>query len=69
MTDDSPSRDTFNTSSFPTILDYDDLEQNADGHITLETNLNIPAGVFFNKRCCKKFSKIHRKAPVPEYLF
>ena len=43
MTDDSPSRDTFNTSSFPTILDYDDLEQNTDGHITLETNLNVSA--------------------------
>ena len=43
MTDDSPSRDTFNTSRFPTISYYDDLEQNTDGHITLETNLNVNA--------------------------
>ena len=43
MTDDSPSRDTFNTPGFPTISDYDDLEQNTDGHITLETNLNVNA--------------------------
>ena len=67
MTDDSPSRDTFNTSRFPTISDYDDLEQNTDGHITLETNLNVkcinfitslqkkPPEVFCNKRCCKKY--------------
>ena len=40
MTDDFPSRDTFNTASFPIISDYDNLEQNADDHITLETNLN-----------------------------
>ena len=43
MTDCSPSRDTFNTPNFPTISDYDGLEQNADGHITLETNLNVSA--------------------------
>ena len=67
MTDDSPSRDTFNTSKFPTISYYDDLEQNTDGHITLETNLNVkcinfitslqkkPPEVFCNKRCCKKY--------------
>ena len=43
MTDDSPSRDTFNTPSFPTISDYDDLQQNTDGHITLETNPIVSA--------------------------
>ena len=41
MTDDSTSRNTFNTSSLPTISDYDDLEQNTDGHVTLETNFNM----------------------------
>ena len=41
MTDDSPSRDIFNTSSLPAISDYEDLEQNTDGHVTLETNLNM----------------------------
>ena len=31
MTDDSPYQDdTFNTPSFPTISDYDDLEQNLE---------------------------------------
>ena len=40
MTDDSLSRDTFNTPSFLAISDYDSLEQNTDGHNTLETNLN-----------------------------
>ena len=35
MKDDSPSRNTFNTPSFPTISDYDDLEQNTDDHFTL----------------------------------
>ena len=43
MTDDSPSRDTFNTPSFPAISDYDGLEQNTAGHNTLETNLNVTA--------------------------
>ena len=43
MTDDSPSRNTFNTPSFPLISDYDGLEQNTDGHNTLETNLNVSA--------------------------
>ena len=43
MTDDLPSRDTFNTSGFPTISDYDDLKQSADDHITLEANLNVSA--------------------------
>ena len=43
MTDNSLSRDnTCNTPSFPTISD-DDLEQNTDGHIALETNLNVSA--------------------------
>ena len=41
MTDDSPSRNTCNTPSFPTISDYDGLEQNTHGHNTLETNLNV----------------------------
>ena len=39
MTDDSPSRGTCNTPSFPTILDYDGLGQNTHGNNTLETNL------------------------------
>ena len=43
MTDNSPSRDTFNTPSFPTISDYDGLEQNSHGHNTLETNLIVSA--------------------------
>ena len=43
MTDDFPSRDTFNTPSFPIISDCDNLEQNTDDHITLETNLNAIA--------------------------
>ena len=43
MPDDSPSWDTFNTPSFPAISDYDGLEQNADGHSTPETNLNLNA--------------------------
>ena len=43
MTDDSPSRDTCNTLSFPTISDYDGLEQNIHGHNTLETNLIVSA--------------------------
>ena len=41
MTDDSPSRNTCNTPSFPTISDYDGLEQNTHGHNNLETNLNV----------------------------
>ena len=43
MTNDSPSRDTSNTASFPTISDYDGLQQNTDGHNTVETNLNVSA--------------------------
>ena len=44
MTDNSLSRDnTCNTPSVPTISDYDDLEQNTDCRITLETNLNVSA--------------------------
>ena len=43
MTDDSKSQDIFTTLSFPTISDYDDLEQNADGHITLKRNRNVSA--------------------------
>ena len=39
--DDSLSRDTFSAPSFPTISDYDGLEQNTDDHNTLETNLNV----------------------------
>ena len=38
MTDDSPSRGTCNTPSFPTISDYYGLGQN-----TLETNLIVSA--------------------------
>ena len=30
---------------------------------------NQPPEVFCNKRCSKKFHKIHRKTPVPESLF
>ena len=41
MTDDSPSRNTFNTADFPSISDYDGLEQNTDSHNTLERNLNV----------------------------
>ena len=47
MTDDSTSRDTFNTPSFPSISDYDGLEQNTDSHNTLETNLNVSACITF----------------------
>ena len=43
MTDDSPSRGTCNTSSFPTISDFDGLGQNTHGHNTLETNLIVSA--------------------------
>ena len=43
MTDDSLSRDTCNTPSFTTILDYDGLEQNTHGHNTVETNLVVSA--------------------------
>ena len=39
MTDDSPSRDTFDYPSFLTISDYDALEQNTNGNNTLEANL------------------------------
>ena len=38
VTDDSPSQGTCNTPSFPTVADYDGLEQN-----TLETNLTVNA--------------------------
>ena len=41
MADDSPSRDTFNTPSFPARQDYNSLEQDTDGHNTLETNFNV----------------------------
>ena len=43
MTDDLPSQNTLNKPSFPTISDYDDLEQNINGYITLETNLYVCA--------------------------
>ena len=43
MTDDSPSRDTFDYPSFLTISDYDALEQNTNGNNTLEANLNVSA--------------------------
>ena len=79
MADDSPSRDTCNTPSFPTISDYDGLEQNTHGHNTLETSYckcitfiislqKQPPEVFCNKRCSKKFRKIHGKAPAPGSL-
>ena len=41
ITDDSPSQDTSNTPNFPAISNYNGLEQNTDGHNTLETNLNV----------------------------
>ena len=34
-----PSWDTFNTPSFPTKTDYNNSEQDANSHNTLETNL------------------------------
>ena len=43
MTDDSPSRNMFNTPSFPTISDHDGLEQNKECHNTLDTNFNVRA--------------------------
>ena len=43
MTDDLPSQDTCNTPSFPTISDYEGLEQNTHGHNTPETNLIVSA--------------------------
>ena len=43
MTDDTPSRDTFNYPSFVTISDYDALEQNTNGNNTPEANLNLSA--------------------------
>ena len=43
MTDDSPSRDTSNTSGFSAISDYDGSKQNTDGHNTLETKLDRSA--------------------------
>ena len=53
MTDYSPSRDTSNTPSFPPISDCDDLEQNTDGHNTLETNLNITALLYHKPNLMK----------------
>ena len=41
MTDDSPLRGTCNTPTFPTISDYDGLEQNTLGHNTLEKHLIV----------------------------
>ena len=41
MTDDSPSRNTFNTPNFPAISVYDGSEQKTDSYSTLETNLNV----------------------------
>ena len=41
LTDDSLSRDTYNTPSFPAISDYNGLKQDTDGHNTLKTNLNV----------------------------
>ena len=38
-----PSRDTSNTPSFPTILDYNGSEEDVDDHDTLDTNLNVSA--------------------------
>ena len=43
VTDDSPSRDTFNTPIFPAIPDNNGSEQDNDGHNTLVTNLNVTA--------------------------
>ena len=43
MTDDSPSQNMLNTPSFPTISDYDGLEQNKECHNTLDTNFNVRA--------------------------
>ena len=43
MTNDFSSPDTFNKPSLPIISDYDNLEQNTDDHITLETNINAIA--------------------------
>ena len=43
MTDDSPSRNKCNTPSFPTISEYDGLEQNTYGHNTLVTTLIVSA--------------------------
>ena len=40
-TDDSPSRNLFNSPIFPAISNYDGLEQNNDSHNILETNLNV----------------------------
>ena len=39
FTDDSLSRDTSNTPSFPTIPGYNGLKQDTDVHKTLEKNL------------------------------
>ena len=39
MTDDCASREESNTPSFPAKSDYNGLEQNADGHNTLDTNV------------------------------
>ena len=36
-------RDTSKTLRFPAMSDYDGLEENTDGHNTLETNLNVSA--------------------------
>ena len=43
MGDNSPSRNTPSTPNFATISDYNGLECNADGHNTLETNLDVGA--------------------------
>ena len=43
MTGHSPSQDTFNTSCFPAIPEYNGFEQDSDGHNALETNLNVSA--------------------------
>ena len=74
MTDDLPSRGTCNIPSFPTISDYDGLEQNIHGHNTLETNVyhkSTEAATEWavTKGVLRNFAKIHRKASVPESLY
>ena len=57
FTDDSLSRDTSNTPSFPTIPDYNGLKQDTDVHKTLEKNL------FFSNL---KISKLKKQQKNPE---
>ena len=50
FTDDSLSRDTSNTPSFPTIPGYNGLKQDTDVHNTLEKNLLFIHIIIFTRK-------------------